>query len=332
MSKSIIVVLWTLLPLFLFSQNNNFQLPISINDDGSDPHESALLEIKSTDKGILIPRVTDASALVPPGSGFAEGLLVYQTGGDSGFYYFDASSWQKIGGSSSGDNLGNHTATQALQLATMTTDQRDMISASAGMLIFNSDLGRPQFFKEDNPVKTIDVNNNGFTSTGASAIAQSFKLVSTLLVTEIKTKIDFNGNSNDVILKIYESDDPTGTVAYTETFSFGSIPVENTNEYTFTLSTPLSVQVSQDRTFEITQIGNTNMTAHRHFVDDQSYNLTLNEPSPDPYSNGKLFIDGTNSDPAVSTTLNENTNIIVTITSNDLDFELTTQNKQWVTQ
>ena len=89
--------------------------------------------------------------------------------------------------------------------------------------------------------------------------------------------------------------------------------------------------MSQDRTFEITQTGNTNMTAHRHFVDNQSYNLTLNEPSPDPYSNGKLFIDGTNSDPAISSSINGMGQVILTVTSNDLDFELTTQNKQWVT-
>ncbi len=316
----------------IFSQSNNFQLPISINTDGSDPHESALLEIKSTDKGILIPRVADASSLVAPSSGFAEGLLVYQTDGDSGFYYFDGSSWQKVGGSGSGDDLGNHTATQALQLATMTTDQRDMISAAAGMLIYNTDIGRPQFFKEDDPVTLIDVDNNGFTSTGASSIAQSFKLVSTLLVTAIKAKIDFNGNMDSIVFKIYDGVGTAGVELYSENYVLSSLPVINGNEFTFTLSTPLLVPVSQDRTFEISQFANNNMTAHRHFVDNQSYNVSLGEQSPDPYGNGKLFINGVNSDPAIIQTVNGMGQVILTVTSNDLEFELTTQNKQWVTQ
>lgn len=324
MSKSIVLVLLAIMPLLSFSQNNNFQLPISINSDGSDPHESALLEIKSTDKGILIPRVADASALVPPISGFAEGLLVYQTGGDSGFYYFNSSSWQKIGGSSGGDNLGNHTATQALQLATMTTVQRDMITPSAGMLIYNTDVGRPQFYKEDDPITQIDVDNNSSTETGCTSIAQSFSLNSTLLVTEIKAKIDFNGNANDVTLKIYENDGNSGTVAYTETFNLASIPVENTNEYRFILTTALSVPVSQDRTFEITQSGNNNMTAHVQYLNGVSYNVT-NENSPDPQ--GKFYKNGVNSDTDDTSSLPNRTIFV-----KDLDYEVVTQNKQWVTQ
>lgn len=48
------------------------------------PSASALLEISSTSKGVLIPRLTQAqrSAIVSP----AEGLLVYQTDGTVGFY------------------------------------------------------------------------------------------------------------------------------------------------------------------------------------------------------------------------------------------------------
>ena len=57
---------------------------------------SAALEIVSTDKGLLLPRVASAAAIVMP----ATGLIVYQTNSPAGFYYNagDATtpSWQQI--------------------------------------------------------------------------------------------------------------------------------------------------------------------------------------------------------------------------------------------
>jgi hypothetical protein len=77
------------------------------------PDASAALDIVSSSKGVLLPRVANASSITNP----APGLLVYQTGGTAGFYYnagtAAAPSWQRL---SPGDNLGNHTATQALNL------------------------------------------------------------------------------------------------------------------------------------------------------------------------------------------------------------------------
>jgi len=81
------------------------------------PDVSAALDIVSSTKGALLPRVADATALATP----ATGLLVFQTNAPAGFYYNAgtpaAPSWQRlnvVGGP--GDNLGNHTATQALNL------------------------------------------------------------------------------------------------------------------------------------------------------------------------------------------------------------------------
>jgi hypothetical protein len=82
------------------------------------PDASAALDIVSSSKGLLLPRVAAASAIASP----APGLLLYQTGAPAGFYYnagtAAAPSWQRLAtaGSTTGDNLGNHTATQALNL------------------------------------------------------------------------------------------------------------------------------------------------------------------------------------------------------------------------
>ena len=81
------------------------------------PDVSAALDIVSSSKGALLPRVAAAAALATP----ATGLLVFQTGAPAGFYYNAgtpaAPAWQQlnaVGGP--GDNLGNHTATTALLL------------------------------------------------------------------------------------------------------------------------------------------------------------------------------------------------------------------------
>lgn len=53
---------------------------------------SAQLEVASTSKGFLAPRMSEAqkNAIASP----AAGLLIYQTDGTNGFYYFDGSVWQ----------------------------------------------------------------------------------------------------------------------------------------------------------------------------------------------------------------------------------------------
>ncbi|MEI6142508.1 MAG: hypothetical protein WCP85_24745, partial [Mariniphaga sp.] len=59
---------------------------VGINDDGSTPDNSAMLHIKSTSKGLLIPRMTETerNAIVNP----ADGLLIYQTNATYGFYFY----------------------------------------------------------------------------------------------------------------------------------------------------------------------------------------------------------------------------------------------------
>ena len=60
------------------------------------PDASAALDIVSSSKGALLPRVADATAIATP----ATGLLVFQTGAPAGFYYNAgtpaAPSWQQL--------------------------------------------------------------------------------------------------------------------------------------------------------------------------------------------------------------------------------------------
>ena len=56
------------------------------------PDASAALDIISTSKGVLLPRVASAAAIASP----ATGLIVFQTGSPAGFYYYVGGAWQQI--------------------------------------------------------------------------------------------------------------------------------------------------------------------------------------------------------------------------------------------
>jgi hypothetical protein len=81
---------------------------IIADDDSFWAHSSAMLHVKSLNKGLLIPQLTEAqrNAIVTP----AEGLLIYQTNNNPGIYIYQ-SGWKLLG-----SDLGTHTATQNLML------------------------------------------------------------------------------------------------------------------------------------------------------------------------------------------------------------------------
>jgi hypothetical protein len=55
------------------------------------PHASAKLDVTSTDKGFLPPRMTSSQRTSIPSP--ASGLMVYQTDGTAGLYYYGSSGW-----------------------------------------------------------------------------------------------------------------------------------------------------------------------------------------------------------------------------------------------
>ncbi|MCF6366457.1 MAG: LamG domain-containing protein [Bacteroidales bacterium] len=84
--------------LAIFLQTNiSFSQGIAVNDDGTDADPSAILDIKSNagNQGILLPRLTELqkNGITTP----AASLLVYQTDGTKGFYYYNGTSWQLLG-------------------------------------------------------------------------------------------------------------------------------------------------------------------------------------------------------------------------------------------
>ena len=90
--------LFIFLSLLFFSVTAYAQVGIGTQT----PNASAALEVKDTTRGVLIPRMTvsQRTAIVNP----AEALMIYQTNGEKGFWYFDGGQWAKIGNQN--NNIG----------------------------------------------------------------------------------------------------------------------------------------------------------------------------------------------------------------------------------
>ena len=78
----------------LFTALSYAQVGINI----ATPNASAALDITSTTGGLLIPRMTETQrdAISSP----ATGLMIYQTDGTVGFYYYNGSSWSEVAATS----------------------------------------------------------------------------------------------------------------------------------------------------------------------------------------------------------------------------------------
>ncbi len=87
-------------------QNSEAQQNIAINSTGALPHSSAQLDVSSTTKGILIPRMTGTqrTAITSP----ATGLMVFDTDTNS-FWFYNGTSWTTLAASSTSWLLGGNT-------------------------------------------------------------------------------------------------------------------------------------------------------------------------------------------------------------------------------
>src|SRR5436190_10714895 len=77
-----------------FSQTNIFPATGSAGIGTITPNASSLMEMTSTTKGLLIPRMTknQRDLIVSP----VVGLMIFQTNSTPGFYYYDGSGWTAV--------------------------------------------------------------------------------------------------------------------------------------------------------------------------------------------------------------------------------------------
>ena len=111
-----------------YIQSSNAQ--VAINTDATLADPSAIFDVKSTDKGVLIPRMTKAQRnliSIP-----AAGLLVFQSAPDSiGFYYYNGTKWSLLLNSATSDSTfwktNGNSLTNAATNFLGTTDANDLV-------------------------------------------------------------------------------------------------------------------------------------------------------------------------------------------------------------
>ena len=94
------------------SQTNTFPTTGSAGIGTLTPNASAILDIVSTNKGVLLPRMTFAqrNLIATP----ATGLLIYQTNSTPGVYYYNGIAWAQVSAGKASTNLNNLAAVTAV--------------------------------------------------------------------------------------------------------------------------------------------------------------------------------------------------------------------------
>ncbi|MCF8233736.1 MAG: tail fiber domain-containing protein [Bacteroidales bacterium] len=156
--------------LALLIMSNSFEgnaQGVAINESGNSANASAMLDVSSTNKGLLIPRmdsVQRASISNP-----ATGLLVFQTDGTAGFYYYTGSGWIML------------STTLITQLADADGDTKVLVEE-------NADEDKIRFKVKDSLRMIIDTAGN--VGIGTSSPRKQLELTGSIT---LSSTIDSNG-------------------------------------------------------------------------------------------------------------------------------------------
>jgi uncharacterized protein (TIGR02145 family) len=140
LSSIILLALAVLFVSTAFTQTGG----ISVNTDGSDPHSSAILDLQSTQHGLLVPRMTTTQrdAIKTP----AEGLLIYNTSTNKLDVYTGAEGWFSLNAISDGAATGSTAPGGGMSVNESGADPHDaaildVSSTEKGFLLPRSETG-----------------------------------------------------------------------------------------------------------------------------------------------------------------------------------------------
>ncbi len=163
-------IILTSLCIIVFAQA--YAQSVAINTDASLPHASAMLDIKSTDKGLLIPRVnlvseSDITTITNP----RLSLLIYNNNAalpdGEGFYFWNGNFWTKLitrtNLSNLAWNLTGNAGTNPSNDFIGTTDNKPLIFKTNNILSGKIEPGPNNvFFGQSAGLNNTSGNNNSF--------------------------------------------------------------------------------------------------------------------------------------------------------------------------
>jgi len=189
------------------------------------PNASALLELKSTTSGILIPRMTKTqrNSISSP----AEGLLIYQLDAAVGFYYYKAGVWTPFGGGAPDNDW------------TMHGNGADMYNANSG----NVGVGT------NSPTANFHLSGTASPSTLTTIYSNDFSSGSLNVSYNAGNGCTSSPNAWNIANVASECTTCTGNGAYIE-YSTSCAQNQTITEGTFTPTTP-SIAIAFNYSFKI---------------------------------------------------------------------------------
>ncbi len=238
MNKKFLLSLLTgIIVTFSFAQN------VGINADGSLPNSSAMLDVKSINKGMLIPRVAltgtaDVTTIPSP----ATSLMVYNTlaAGTGttavvpGYYYWNGTAWVRLVESTSPTNSAFKTlipfaSLNPISLTNGVSNQVGLIgfgnSSTTTLLGPDINLANGPNFAFVVPASGIISDVSGFFSSSSGlGTSASVSIIGKIYISSTPNSNNFTLLSSFSLFPIYLGTTPPGTTA-TGTLSGLNIPV-----------------------------------------------------------------------------------------------------------
>ncbi len=177
---------------------------VAINNVGASPDSSAILDVSSTEKGLLLPRVNDTSSVLSP----ALGLLIFNKNINK-LSYFDGSNWVTPCVDFVGNNFGTNIPSEygvavnktgndpdpsaildidaddlGFLIPRLTDAERDLIKPKEGLLIYNVSSGKINFW-----------DNNGWEEITTTPPPAPSSIVGVSSVCQGESGINFSINS-----------------------------------------------------------------------------------------------------------------------------------------
>lgn len=252
------------------------------------PHASAKLDVTSTDKGFLPPRMTSLQRTTIPSP--AAGLMVYQTDGTAGLYYYNGTAWIYIinsttnvvsvvnGGTGTNTSTGTGSVvlnsnasltnptltTPTLGVATGTslslTATTTSTTTTTGALIVSGGVGiAGQIFAggiQNTPIGNTTANSGAFTSLSASGNLTG-------------------GNSSTSNLSGFAANIVSTAISYSLTASDNGKVIQSTSASAITITIPTGLPTGFNCT--VVQMGAGQVTFSGTFLNRTGFTKTASQ-------------------------------------------------------